>query len=266
MQPHLDRQARREKHPVYDFLFEYFTFKPTRLMRWSPGAGIVLEEGDDFLAFEGYTRHDRGVWLDPDRFPDRRVSSLSWVIDLLERIEERPPRFGCYGLHEWAMVYREDPNAIRHDYAPLRFAPDELASIVEAHQIVCTHFDAYRFFTPAARPLNSLNPEADTRHTFEQKGCVHVNMDLYKWAYKFYPWIGSDVIREAFQVAVMAREIDMQASPYDLRHLGFEPIMIETEAGKQIYQRKQQEIVERADPVREKLLNACRDLMRRVTV
>ena len=52
-------------------------------------------------------------------------------------------------------------------------------------------------------------------------------MDLYKWAYKFYPWTPSDLIADAFELAVEIREIDMRASPYDLGVYGFEPITIE---------------------------------------
>ena len=31
-------------------------------------------------------------------------------------------------------------------------------AVVESHRIACSHFDAFRFFTPTARPLNTLQP------------------------------------------------------------------------------------------------------------
>jgi hypothetical protein len=81
-------------------------------------------------------------------------------------------------------------------------------------------------------------------------------MDIYKWAYKLYPWISSDVIREAFLLAVEARTIDMKASPYDLQNRGLEPIRIETEAGRKEYLEHQTAIWERGLPIREKLIEA----------
>ena len=42
--------------------------------------------------------------------------------------------------------------------------------VVEGHRIGCSHFDAFRFFTPPARPLNTLQPGRDDRPAFEQPG------------------------------------------------------------------------------------------------
>ena len=67
---------------------------------------------------------------------------------LLESMQSRPARFGCHGLHEWAMVYQQ-PEA-RHSQTPLRLSRREIHEIVEAGPLCCTHYDAFRFFTPAA--------------------------------------------------------------------------------------------------------------------
>ena len=40
--PHQQRTARGGKHPVMDFLFEYYRFRPSWLKRWHPGPDIVL--------------------------------------------------------------------------------------------------------------------------------------------------------------------------------------------------------------------------------
>src|SRR6478752_9628798 len=40
--PYLERRSAGRKHPVEDFLFTYYTQKPGQLMRWHPGAGVVL--------------------------------------------------------------------------------------------------------------------------------------------------------------------------------------------------------------------------------
>ena len=36
---HLARRQRGVKHPVHDFLFTYYSFRPAQLRRWSPGFG-----------------------------------------------------------------------------------------------------------------------------------------------------------------------------------------------------------------------------------
>src|SRR6478609_7643244 len=40
--PYLARRSAGQKHPVEDFLFTYYTQKPGQLLRWHPGAGVVL--------------------------------------------------------------------------------------------------------------------------------------------------------------------------------------------------------------------------------
>jgi hypothetical protein len=259
--PQLERRARGETHPVYDFLFEYYSFPPSHLLRWTPGMGVVLEgaAARQFLDDDAFGESEGGIALDPDKFPARRLNAARWILSLLEATTERAPRFGCFGLHEWAMVYRA--SEIRHRAWPLRVSPDELAAVVESQSVCCTHFDAFRFFTPAARPLNSVELQRTAQRDNDQRGCLHVNMDLYKWAFKFYPWISSDLIADAFLLARSIRELDMQASPYDLRSLGFEPVCIETATGRAEYQRRQLESSERSQALRVRLAAAYRALL-----
>ena len=40
--PHQARASRGEKHPVYDFLFSYYAFRPAWLRRWHPGPDVAL--------------------------------------------------------------------------------------------------------------------------------------------------------------------------------------------------------------------------------
>ena len=171
----------------------------------------------------------------------------------------RKPSFGCFGMHEWAMVYRAD--AIRHDQLPLRMPEDELAEFVESRPLVCTHYDAFRFFTEEAQPLNRHKLNRDKFQEMEQPGCIHTNMDLYKWAFKMYPWIASDTIREAFELAVETRYVDMKASPYDLRERGLDPIKIETRDGRREYMEKQEAIYEKSQPIRRQLIDEYRHLL-----
>jgi hypothetical protein len=174
---------------------------------------------------------------------------------------ERPAFFGCYGLHEWAMVYRQTPDQVRHNAWSLRFQAGELAGIVEANAICCTHFDAFRFFTAAAAPLNRLQPTRATTNQLEQRGCLHANMDLYKWAFKLAPFTPSELIADGFELARDIREVDMRASPYDLRALGFEPIPIETAAGRAEYEQHQRAFETRGAPLRSRLIALCDRLL-----
>lgn len=262
--PHVLRQSRHEKHPIYDFLFEYYGFRPSWLMRWSPGLDVVLAgpSARDYLKHREYHEVAGGVALNPAELARDRREAAQWILTLLDRTAERPPRYGCFGLHEWAMVYRLP--AVRHAQLPLRMAPEELAAFVESQRIVCSHFDAFRFFTPAARPLNTLQPERATRHDVEQRGCLHANMDLFKWAHKFYPWLGSDLVADTFLLAAEIRELDMRASPYEVTSLGFTNIPVETPAGQAEYVRAQQELAEKAQVLRARLQVGYRDLVARL--
>ena len=66
---------------------------------------------------------------------------------------------------------------------------------------------------------------------------------------------------QAFLLAVEGRELDMRASPYDLKEAGFPPIRIETEEGRKEYQREQQLYAEKAAVLREELGEFCRRLL-----
>jgi hypothetical protein len=120
----------------------------------------------------------------------------------------------------------------------------------------CTHVDAFRFFTPEAVPLNELQPTRESQPDLEQPGCLHATMDLYKWAAKYVALVGSDLVADAFGLARDARRLDMQAAPYDLGSLGYEPVPVETADGRAEYVRRQRELVDRAIPLRARLTDA----------
>ena len=256
---HLERRSLGNKHPVIDFLFEYYRFRPAALMRWSPGVGRRLEcAASAFADLPHFETNDSDAWVSLESMSPRLRDGTRWILALLERTQARPPMFGCHGLHEWAMVYSQ--STVRHSSTPLRLSPAEISSVVETGPLVCTHYDAFRFFTPAARPMNRFSPGAQTAPDFEQPGCLHVNMDVYRWAMKRYPWIGSELIRDAFLLALDIRAVDMQASPYDLADLGYPPIRIETEEGRAEYRALQLNFFERARPLRARLIDAYRGL------
>jgi hypothetical protein len=255
VEPRLRRMSLGERHPVEDFLFEYYAYRPGQLLRWHPGLGVILENGGEFLPHKGYAEAPGGVTAAVSTFTPARIESVRWLRALFERTEARTAALGCFGLHEWAMVYRAE--TVRHEKWPLRLTPDEIARVVEEHGPRCTHYDAFRFFTPAARLLNKFQPGRDTTADFEQPGCLHANMDLYKWAFKLSPFSSSALVADCFALAHEIRVLDMQASPYDFSALGLTPVRIETAAGRAEYEAAQREFAHRAAPLRRKLRDLC---------
>ncbi len=256
--PHRERQRRGESHPVEDFLFTYYSYRPARLRRWHPGAGVRLAAADPVTAAgelgTGYHAVDSAVTLDAAPLIARRRSLLDLVHTLLSATTGRPGQYGCFGLHEWAMVYRLSANEVRHAAIPLRLSPAAVARVVDERGVRCTHFDAFRFFTSAARPLNVVQPSRETQTAHEQPGCLHANMDLYKWAYKLSPLIPSELVADCFALAYDIRVLDMRASPYDLAELGYPPVPIETPEGRAGYAAAQRGFAERAEPLRARLI------------
>ena len=259
------RRDRGEAHPVEDFLFRYYPYPIALLELWQPGIGVALRFHDvealpsRFLG-KRY-RTDGGVcWLDRDSISEKERQRLSWIQSLLTATQSHVPHFACHGLHEWAMVYRAEE--IRHSsLAPLRLPQREIDSLVESRSITCSHHDAFRFFSKQALPLNRIQPTLDTRHENEQPGCIHANMDLYKWAAKSMPWIGSDLLLEIFRLATRLRDLDMRASPYDLAEWNVTPVKIETPEGRREYEAEQRKLADESRILRNKLIHSLDGLL-----
>jgi hypothetical protein len=218
---------------------------------------LAGREANEILRWPEYSRTSQGVTIDPLRLQPHRRESVAHIRDLLNVMQGRPAFFGCFGFHEWAMVYRQNPDEIRHNAHPLRFPLDEIAHILEGSVVSCTHFDAFRFFTPPARLLNRHQPTRDSVVEFEQRGCLHANMDLYKWAFKLSPFTPSELVADCFELARDIREVDMRASPYDLSALGFSPIAVETGEGRADYERHQRTFATRSEPLRTRMIEVC---------
>ena len=260
---HRERRARGERHPIEDFLFTYYPVKPAELRRWHPGAGVVLPQGRDREGLRYYRVSPAGeARVDVAEFFAKRAQTVDYVANLLAATLEHTPQFGCFGLHEWAMVYRLTPDEVRHARLPLRIGHAATDAVVESHTIGCSHFDAYRFFTPAAAPLNRLSPTRETQPEMEQAACLHAGMDIYKWVTKLGPIIPGPLLLDAFEFARDIRYVDMQASPYDVtgfvdpEGVALAPIPIETPAGKQEYVRRQRAFAARGNELRLRVLDA----------
>ncbi len=273
--PHRDRARRGESHPVWDFLFSYYSLRPRQLRVWHPGYGVALAacgdgtRGDDtaeaYLDRAGYVAvgdvsAGPAVAVSADHLR-LRLSTVRFVAGLLESTAARSPNYGCFGMHEWAMVYRAGTGAIRHARVPLRLGRAGTDAVVESMPLRCSHFDAYRFFTPAGVARNQVQPTRATQSDWEQPGCLHANMDLYKWSYKLSPLVDSALVMDCLELAAAARQLDMQASPYDLTQYGMAPIPVEEPAGRAEYARRQAVIAARAAPLRAALRKWCERLM-----
>ena len=67
---HLERRRAGKKHPIFDFLFEYYPTKPAQLARWHPGAGVLLEGNPPHAGWRDYTTFSDGVGVDVRGFGD----------------------------------------------------------------------------------------------------------------------------------------------------------------------------------------------------
>ncbi|MBD8080421.1 3-methyladenine DNA glycosylase [Cellulosimicrobium arenosum] len=274
------RKDRAEKHAIEDFLFTYYPTRPAQLRRWHPGAGAVLarprtpqhprtQAGDaasgsyaDRTTWRWYRETATGVTLDVDAFLADRGETVRYVHRLLSATASRTGRFGCFGLHEWAMVYRDrEAGRDRRHPLPLRLGPEGTDRVVESNPVQCTHFDAFRFFTPEAAPRNRLQPTRASQPDLEQPACLHATMDLYKWATKLGPATPGGLLLDCFELARDVRVTDMRASPYDVSAYGLGAIAIETPEGKAEYVRHQRAFAERGATLRARLLDVCTALL-----
>ena len=258
--PYLRERAAGKSNPVLDFLFTYYNLKPRQLRRWHPGFGVILagSAADEYSTLRGYCATELGVTVGRQQL-ERRRETIGYVEQLMAATVGRSPSLACFGLHEWAMVYKAEE--LRHGAVPLRLGRSGTDTVVESLPMRCTHFDAYRFFTASARPLNDVPLTRRDQVASEQPGCLHATMDVYKFAAKLLPLVNSDLVMDAFELAYEARELDMRASPYDLRDYGYDAVAIETAPGRAEYTRRQADLSRRAAGIRTALLHRCRDLL-----
>ncbi|GAA2524646.1 3-methyladenine DNA glycosylase [Rarobacter incanus] len=273
------RTATGAKDEVEDFLFTYYPVRPGLLRRWQPGIGVTLAGSADQIAAwkgtrwyasrgpergasgrqAGEPRDDRAlVWFDGAAFMDERADTVRWIHTLLTNTMGATPFFGCLGLHEWAMVYRQADH--RHAL-PLRLGQERTDEVVDNSTIRCSHFDAFRFFTPAAVPLNTLAPSAQGRIFQEQPACLHTNMDLLRHALKLGPAVPGGLVLDCFELARDIRILDMEASPYDVTSRGYGVVAIETAQGRAQYISRQRGFRARADALRARLLEVTTALV-----
>ena len=268
------------RHPVYNFMLEYYALKGAkstrRLGRWSPALsadGVLLEGASSAdidcgrLSPRGAIETRSGICYDPREFQRgasrEQCSSFLWYRSILSATSDAAPVLHCFGLHEWAMQYQPEgapppPSAKYQAHLPLRVSREQINAAVERSGVSCTHVDALRYFAPAAAPLNKHGStlQRSQQPDLEQPACVHAAMDLLKIALKLHPWLPAELVGDALEVAIEARTLDVIASPYDLRSYGLEPICIEEESGRAEFKERQLALMARVQPVRTQLLRA----------
>jgi hypothetical protein len=261
-----------QEHPVYNFLHNYYQYSTHDLRKFSPGLGVYLMGArvglvadEQHLLDERFMIFDeQGGQYDAAKFGQHIVGKGDWdrftkARDVLAATAAKTAFFGCFGMHEWAMLYSGNGSPVKRHQEKLllRVSQEVIDVTVGAPGVMrCTHFDAFRFFQPGAKPFNAIAPTRSTQKRYEQPGCIHANMDLFRYAYTLYPLIPSVLLVNALEVAVEARKIDLRASPYDVS--GFEgcetPICVETPQGRKLYIEEQERIANMGYPVRKKLL------------
>ena len=262
--------AQRRKDPRLNFIFQYYYgFKPRDLVAWSPGLGVDLATGgpeDSQWLYRKFWRTEDGTHKLSLQAKASQVAALRRTSEILET--KAHPVWNCYGLHEWAMLYG---GADRKQDLPLRISRSLLDEVVATPGALrCTHFDAFRFFAEDAKPMNQLQTLGRATHAAEQPACVHYNMDLFKFALRVTPFIPSELLADALDVALTARTLDLRASPYDLSSLrdstnfDLDPVPVETSQGRKLYTDLQADILRKATPVRRQLAQAYADLSQRL--
>jgi hypothetical protein len=193
----------------------------------------------------------------------KTIAPFQWYKSIMETTLNSDPIIHCHGLHEWAMQYHPEgadapPSASYQSSLELRVSREVINKTVERKGISCTHVDALRFFAPAAAPLNhhgsSLQRLDQLR--LEQKACVHAHMDLLKIALKIQPFISSELLVDVLQIALKARKLDVEASPYDATMYGADVVPVETKEGRKLYREQQTALMAEAEAIRIRLLHA----------
>jgi hypothetical protein len=261
LEPHLARRTRGEKHPIEDFLWDYYPFRPSQLRLWNPGPRTrLLDYTDSATALPtGFSVDAQGTAaFSVDALGSARRTHLNeelpWVARLLSGMLNRPAGFGCFGLHEWAMVVGQPSEQRRHNTWPMRVTDDEVRGAIDSVGLRCTHFDAWRFFTAEGLSRNPWTLSRAEQPDRDQGGCLHANMDVYKWAMRLQPLVPSELVVRAFDLAMRIRRLDMAASPYDFSALEVAPIPVETQQGRAIYAAAQREFAGAARQLRTELL------------
>ena len=91
---------------------------------------------------------------------------------------------------------------------------------------------------------------------------MHAHMDLLKICVRLQPFVDVGLLVDVLEVALKARRLDVEASPYDGGKYGLGVVPVETREGRRVYKERQVEIMEEAEPIRKRLLEAYEVFLR----
>ena len=231
-------------HPVEDFLFTYYSYRPASLRRWHPGLGVEL----DRRASRAFERR-RGL---RSLHAGRRDARPGADVRRTGRIRSRwirrparapPPRAPPDARHAsactngpWSTARPADE--VRHAAYPLRLgaAGNRRGGGDAPHHAAAT---STRFASSPsrARPLNVLQP---TRESPARPRATRLPARR-RWTSTSGPTSCARSRHRSWWPTASRwparfRVVDMRAAPYDLQlSLGVEPIRIETPEGKGAY-------------------------------
>ena len=152
-------------HPVEDFLFTYYSLRPGAAAPLVPGrrggAGRCRRSGRTGDSTGAAGSADRAAARPADRC-HRRSAGLPAGPRRAARLHRhgcsarrrpRPGSSAASGCTSGRWSSGRTTAQRRHQEWPLRLGQAGTDDVVRDHQIRCTHYDAFRFFTPPARPL-----------------------------------------------------------------------------------------------------------------
>ena len=270
-----------DKHPIYNFLFTYYRFRPHRtLERYSAGLEFGLEKhcnsDDDGSLYLPSSKHfsvkNNCIEMDPVKsLNEKSVTRIRNLHTLLALVQRRPPTFSCFGVHEFAMLHSGARHSHFQKNLKLRMTQREIDDVVERAPIRCSHFDATRHFPESALKSCGIKTGPTLRVKNEQAGCIHTNLDLFKFSLRLWPFASSELVADALELAIRARELDMRASPYDLssisdftelgRDFDLTPVLIETESGRAEFRDSTMVLYRDSLPIRNRLIKVASSVL-----
>ena len=87
-------------------------------------------------------------------------------------------------------------------------------------------------------------------------------MDLIKIGLKLHGYVDSGLVGDVLEMALVARQLDAEASPYDATEYGARIVPVETNEWREMYKEDQTLFMCRTEPVMKRLLDAYEVFMK----
>jgi hypothetical protein len=106
-------------------------------------------------------------------------------------------------------------------------------------------------------PISVHKNRSSEKLQWEQPACVHAQMNFLQYATRFLqPFVNASLFRDILALLCLdARRLDVAASRYDTTRYGLAPVPVETPDGRTLYRKRQTDLTERAQLLRQHLLD-----------